>query len=81
MVYYFKSSTGNIIYVGKNKYENEDLIKYSWPEDIWFHVDNLSSAHVYLRLDERVSDLTQLDPRVSSYIDNNIRMLRIAVKS
>ncbi|XP_066134671.1 coiled-coil domain-containing protein 25 isoform X1 [Saccopteryx bilineata] len=30
--------------------EDEDLIKYGWPEDIWFHVDKLSSAHVYLRL-------------------------------
>ncbi|KAM9798272.1 coiled-coil domain-containing protein 25 [Neosynchiropus ocellatus] len=29
---------------------DEDLIKYGWPEDIWFHVDKLSSAHVYLRL-------------------------------
>eukprot|EP01133_Synstelium_polycarpum_P004309 gene4309-5033_t len=36
--------------MGRDKYENEDLIKYGWPEDIWFHVDNLSSAHVYLRL-------------------------------
>ncbi|XP_042189036.1 coiled-coil domain-containing protein 25 isoform X3 [Callorhinchus milii] len=36
--------------MGKDKYENEDLIKYGWPEDIWFHVDKLSSAHVYLRL-------------------------------
>merc|ERR1712217_880685 len=23
---------------------------YGWPEDVWFHVDKLSSAHVYLRL-------------------------------
>ncbi|XP_046513564.1 coiled-coil domain-containing protein 25 isoform X2 [Equus quagga] len=30
--------------------KDEDLIKYGWPEDIWFHVDKLSSAHVYLRL-------------------------------
>merc|ERR1712032_546178 len=36
--------------MGKDKYENEDLIKYGFPIDIWFHVDNLSSAHVYLRL-------------------------------
>lgn len=35
---------------GADKYENEDLIKYSLPHDVWFHVDNLSSAHVYLRL-------------------------------
>ncbi len=36
--------------MGKDKYENEDLIKYGWPEDVWFHVDDLSSAHVYLRM-------------------------------
>lgn len=29
---------------------DEDLIKYAWPQDVWFHVDKLSSAHVYLRL-------------------------------
>ncbi|XP_052549484.1 coiled-coil domain-containing protein 25 isoform X2 [Tympanuchus pallidicinctus] len=53
MVFYFTSSvvpTVYTIYMGKDKYENEDLIKYGWPEDIWFHVDKLSSAHVYLRL-------------------------------
>lgn len=36
--------------MGKDKYENEDLIAYGQPEDVWFHVDDLSSAHVYLRL-------------------------------
>ena len=36
--------------MGRDKYENEELIKYSFPEDIWFHVDNFSSAHVYIRL-------------------------------
>ncbi|KAJ9112151.1 hypothetical protein QFC20_002332 [Naganishia adeliensis] len=29
---------------------DEDLIKYGFEEDVWFHVDKLSSAHVYLRL-------------------------------
>ncbi|EHY54538.1 Coiled-coil domain-containing protein 25 [Exophiala dermatitidis] len=51
MVYYFQSNTVDppaFIYVGKDKVENEDLIKFGWEED--FHVDNLSSAHVYLRL-------------------------------
>ncbi|XP_044146984.1 coiled-coil domain-containing protein 25 [Bufo gargarizans] len=53
MVFYFTSSVVSLpytIYMGKDKYENEDLIKYGWLEDIWFHVDKLSSAHVYLRL-------------------------------
>lgn len=36
--------------MGKDKEENEELIKYGQPEDCWFHVDDLSSAHVYLRL-------------------------------
>jgi NFACT protein RNA binding domain len=36
--------------MGKDKYENEDLIKYGWNEDVWWHVDDLSSAHVYCRL-------------------------------
>ena len=34
---------------------DEDLIAHGWPEDVWFHVDNLSSAHVYLRLPNEVS--------------------------
>lgn len=38
------------MYMGADKYENEDLIKYGLPEDLWFHVDDMSSAHVYLRL-------------------------------
>ncbi|KAL4539448.1 hypothetical protein Ndes2437B_g02177 [Nannochloris sp. 'desiccata'] len=53
MVYYFTprcSGEGYTLYMGKDKYENEDLIKHSLPLDIWFHVDSLSSAHVYLRL-------------------------------
>mmetsp|Transcript_900 Transcript_900/g.2008 ORF Transcript_900/g.2008 Transcript_900/m.2008 type:complete len:229 (+) Transcript_900:68-754(+) len=63
MVYYYNSITTHddpstplhheqpyMIYMGKDKYENEDLIKYGHPEDVWFHVDDLSSAHVYLRM-------------------------------
>ncbi|KAF2201252.1 DUF814-domain-containing protein [Delitschia confertaspora ATCC 74209] len=55
MVYYFTStviSPSAFIYVGKDKVENEELIKYGLEEDVWFHVDNLSSAHIYLRLPE-----------------------------
>ncbi|KAI9227303.1 MAG: coiled-coil domain-containing protein 25 [Piptocephalis tieghemiana] len=53
MVYYFTSNVVNppaLVYMGKDKVENEDLIRYGWEED--FHVDKLSSAHVYLRLSE-----------------------------
>jgi hypothetical protein len=32
MVYYFAACDGTLMYMGKDKYENEDLIKYGeWP--------------------------------------------------
>ncbi|KAI0265681.1 hypothetical protein BC834DRAFT_173820 [Gloeopeniophorella convolvens] len=57
MVLFFSSTAHDpavTIYMGRDKVENEDLIKYAWPGDIWFHVDKLSSAHVYLRLPESI---------------------------
>lgn len=32
MVFYFTSSEGYVLYMGKDKYENEDLIRYGLPE-------------------------------------------------
>ncbi|KAL5223073.1 hypothetical protein ABZP36_027786 [Zizania latifolia] len=53
MVFYYKArpDAGDYtIFMGADKNENEELIKYGLPEDVWFHVDKVSSAHVYLRL-------------------------------
>ncbi|CAI0441321.1 unnamed protein product [Linum tenue] len=53
MVLYFKArpEVGDYtIFMGFDKFENEELIKYGFPEDVWFHVDKMSSAHVYVRL-------------------------------
>lgn len=53
MVIYFKSNVVQpeaTIFMGVDKHENEELLKWGWPEDIWFHVSKLSSAHVYIRL-------------------------------
>ncbi|KAK7403486.1 hypothetical protein QQX98_010765 [Neonectria punicea] len=65
MVYYFTSSVVSppgFVYVGKDKFENEDLIKFGWEEDV--------CAHIYLRMkdgeewdslpEELVMDLAQL---------------------
>lgn len=45
MVYYFTCSRipnilislvdGAVVYMGRDKYENEELIKYAFPHDIW----------------------------------------------
>lgn len=53
MVLYFTSNVVSppiTLFMGVDKFENEELIKWGWPEDVWFHVDKVSSAHVYLRL-------------------------------
>ncbi|XP_070499662.1 coiled-coil domain-containing protein 25 [Chironomus tepperi] len=53
MVFYFTSNVVSPpvkLFMGLDKYENEELIRWGWPEDVWFHVDNVSSAHVYIRL-------------------------------
>ncbi|CAM6100221.1 unnamed protein product [Calypogeia fissa] len=73
MVYFYQArpKAGDYtIYMGLDKHENEELIKFGLPEDIWFHVDKLSSAHVYLRMqkgqtmdgitDELLEDCAQL---------------------
>uniref|UniRef100_A0A7S4PLF7 NFACT RNA-binding domain-containing protein n=1 Tax=Paramoeba aestuarina TaxID=180227 RepID=A0A7S4PLF7_9EUKA len=57
MVYIYKLSSAPHwrCYVGEDKYENEELLKVGWEEDIWFHVDTVSSCHCYLRLPSDVS--------------------------
>ncbi|KAF8895251.1 cytoplasmic protein [Infundibulicybe gibba] len=58
MVLFFTSSAVDpsaIIYMGRDKVENEELIRYAWPQDVWFHVDKLSSAHVYLRMPDAMT--------------------------
>ncbi|KNF01411.1 hypothetical protein PSTG_05199 [Puccinia striiformis f. sp. tritici PST-78] len=62
MVVYFKSNVVDpanpvTLYMGKDKHENEELIKHAWGEDVWFHVDKLSSAHVYIRLPSSMPDM------------------------
>ena len=37
------------VLIGKNAKGNEDIIKISHPESLWFHFDNLSSAHIILK--------------------------------
>jgi hypothetical protein len=41
MVFYFKArpEAGDYtIFMGLDKYENEELIKYGFPEDIWYFI-------------------------------------------
>lgn len=38
-----------IILIGRNAKENHQIIKMSDPDDIWFHFDKISSAHIILK--------------------------------
>lgn len=35
--------------IGNNKFENEEIIKASSPNDLWFHLDNVSSPFIILQ--------------------------------
>ena len=51
---------------------DEELIRWGWQEDVWFHVDKESSAHVYLRL--RAGET--LDDIPSSVIDDCAQLVK-----
>lgn len=36
------------MYIGKNAKGNKEIIKISHPESLWFHLNNISSAHIIL---------------------------------
>lgn len=42
MVFYFSTNAHKegedawLIYMGKDKHENEDLIRHGWPVDVWY---------------------------------------------
>ena len=45
MVFYYKTRDPSyLVYVGRDKYENEELIKHGWDNDVWFHVDKVSTV-------------------------------------
>lgn len=76
MVFYFyprgyidEKPEGYLIYMGKDKYENEDLIKYGLPTDLWFHVNDMSSAHVYLRLPD---GKTAVSTRIKQFVARGV---------
>ena len=39
----------HIIFIGKNKYENANLLDTANPEDYWIHVKDMPSGHVIIK--------------------------------
>ena len=46
-----------IIDIGKDKFENWELIDNSEPNDIWFHIEGSPSSHVFLRTDMKLNKM------------------------
>ena len=63
-----------IILIGRNAQDNENIIKMSHPEDLWFHLKTVSSPHIILQsggdiiskryLHEIANKLFQYKPKV-----------------
>ena len=47
MVFFFTSVTAAgtfTLYMGRDKHENEELIKFAWPEDVWSERNSSNSV-------------------------------------
>lgn len=75
IVYYIHD---HLLFVGNDKFENDGLIKYSQrymkelnSQVLWFHVDDLSSPHAYVRLNEGEKEPPQILVQLCAQIVKN----------
>lgn len=68
----------HLLFVGNDKFENDGLIKYSQrymkelnSQVLWFHVDDLSSPHAYVRLNEGEKEPPQILVQLCAQIVKN----------
>ena len=54
---FFFNGTNYSIKIGKNKSENDDLVKTSAKTDIWFHVNGAPSSHVVLLNNDKLNTI------------------------
>jgi predicted ribosome quality control (RQC) complex YloA/Tae2 family protein len=41
------------VIIGENAKENDELVKESAPNDIWLHLENMSSAHIVIKTNDK----------------------------
>ena len=57
MVFFFTSTVVDppvTLFMGLDKHENEELIKWGWPEDVWFHVDKVTFQAIHNKISEGI---------------------------
>jgi predicted ribosome quality control (RQC) complex YloA/Tae2 family protein len=55
IIYFTNINKSFTFYIGENEYEQFEMMDIAKPNDIWFHVENGSSCHVILSLDENIN--------------------------
>ncbi len=63
-----------IILIGQNAKDNENIIKMSEQNDLWFHVDNLPSAHIILQSNGDIIPKRYLNKICSLFRDNSSKL-------
>lgn len=77
MVRKFKSDKGNLILVGQNAKENDEIRKTASQKDLWFHLEKTSSPHAILSVGkeqpsaQEIHECCQLIKYFSKLKDNN----------
>ena len=53
----FGKNNEYIIKIGQNRRDNFDIIDAACSNDIWFHVEGMSSCHVILKTEQKMSGI------------------------
>jgi len=75
------------IFIGRSAKGNEQIIKMSHPESLWFHLNNISSAHIILESngdDIPKRYINKVASKLFEYktnIPNNINIIYTKVKN
>ena len=78
----------NIIKIGKNAYENDQLIKEAKQTDLWFHLASFPSSHVVLSVDKNhpvtknmIKYCAQLVKENTKYRNSNLKINYCQIKN
>lgn len=79
----FESSEGQLIYVGKNNYQNDELtMKFAKPNDLWLHIKDGPGSHVIVKLNpgEEPSDITLIESAMlAAYFSKGKQSSNVAI--
>ena len=56
------------IQIGENKKDNFDIIDMANSNDIWFHVEGISSCHFILKSDKKIKDIPHQVVKKCAYL-------------